>query len=157
MPFRALPLPPTVPGRVWLHAMPGRLEPWSDFERMAQEAKLSRIVCLTPWTEVQYFSPAYALAVEAGPPWLWQHLPMADYGLHAEAQAYRQGVETIAQGLTQGESVLLHCAAGIGRTGTTAACLLKKLGLSTDAACAQVWAAGSNPQSGLQAGWVESF
>ena len=39
--------------------------------------------------------------------------------------------------------MVLHCAAGIGRTGTTAACLLKGLGLSTAQALKQVREAGS--------------
>ncbi|MBH9552851.1 protein-tyrosine phosphatase family protein [Inhella gelatinilytica] len=157
MPFRPLPLPPSVSGRLWLYSMPGRLEPWSDFEQLAQAAGLTRIVCLTPWSELLYFAPAYAAAVEAGPPWVWQALPMADFGLHAQAKTYREGVATVVRALQAGESVLLHCAAGIGRTGTTAACVLKSLGLSSEAACAQVSAAGSNPQSALQSGWIEAF
>ena len=59
--------------------------------------------------------------------------------------------------LRGGESVLLHCAAGIGRTGTAAACVLKQLGLDNDSALARVRQAGSNPENALQSGLVDRF
>ncbi|MBB5206099.1 atypical dual specificity phosphatase [Inhella inkyongensis] len=157
MNLRALPLPVGLPGRLWLHSMPGRLEPWAQFEALAAQAGLSRIVCLTPWDEIDRLAPAYGRAIHAQPPWHWQHLPMQDFGLHSDAQSYADGVGQIVAALRQGESVLLHCAAGIGRTGSTAACVLKSLGLSADAALAQVRAAGSNPQSAAQSGLLDAF
>jgi protein-tyrosine phosphatase len=51
----------------------------------------------------------------------------------------------------------LHCAAGIGRTGSTAACVLKALGLSTGEALQRVLDAGSNPQNAQQSGLVDWF
>jgi protein-tyrosine phosphatase len=56
-----------------------------------------------------------------------------------------------------GGIVLLHCAAGIGRTGTTAACLLKRLGAPTAVALQRVRDAGSNPESALQQGLIDRF
>jgi len=53
--------------------------------------------------------------------------------------------------------VLVHCAAGIGRTGTVAACLLKRLGVPTAVALRRVREAGSNPESALQSGLIERF
>ncbi|MFO1251677.1 MAG: tyrosine-protein phosphatase [Inhella sp.] len=157
MPMRSLPLPASIPGRLWLHSMPGRLEPWAQFEALAEAAGLTRIVCLTPWDEVERLAPAYAVALSHRTPWHWQHLEMQDFGLHADAQRFRLGVIEIADALRQGESVLLHCAAGIGRTGTTAACVLKLLGLDAASALQQVRAAGSNPQSALQSGLLDVF
>lgn len=157
MPLRPLPLPAALPGRLWLSSMPGRLEPWHQFERMASEAGLSRIVCLTPWDEVERLAPSYALAIGRQPRWHWQHLPMEDFGLHDDATRYREGVLEIAAALQAGESVLLHCAAGIGRTGTTAACVLKALGMDAPRALAQVRAVGSNPQSAEQNGLLDHF
>lgn len=157
MPLRPLPLPEAVPGRLWLHSMPGRLETWAQFEALAEQAGLTRIVCLTPWNEIERMAPAYALALAQGTPWHWQHLEMQDFGLHDSAADYRSGVLEIADALQAGESVLLHCAAGIGRTGTTAACVLKTLGLDAASALQQVRAAGSNPQSALQSGLLDVF
>jgi len=53
--------------------------------------------------------------------------------------------------------VMLHCAAGLGRTGTAAACLLKRLGLDTNEAMQRIRDAGSNPQTALQSGLVDQF
>jgi protein tyrosine/serine phosphatase len=53
--------------------------------------------------------------------------------------------------------VLMHCAAGLGRTGTAAACLLKALGLEAGEALQRVRDAGSNPQNAEQSGLVHWF
>ncbi len=158
MPFRPLPLPASVSGAVWLHSMPGRLERWDAFVAEAQRAALTLTVCLTPRHEVASMSPAYDAALRQGTlPTRWLHLPMRDFGLADNLRDFRSGVEDIATQLQSGEVVLLHCAAGIGRTGTVAACLLKRLGVPREQALQQVLAAGSNPQSALQAGLVDSF
>jgi protein-tyrosine phosphatase len=82
---------------------------------------------------------------------------MRDFGLGADPSAFRQAVEQVASSLVLGQHVLLHCAAGIGRTGTVAACVLKDLGLPAATALARVREAGSNPQSALQSGWIDQF
>lgn len=158
MPFRPLPLPSPVPGRLWLHSMPGRLESWGAFLDAARASQLSLLVCLNPLEEVAQLSPGYHKAIAEGRlPLRWQHLPMRDFGLGVDPVAFRHGVEQLAQELSLGQHALLHCAAGIGRTGTVAACVLKRLGLSSAEALRQVREAGSNPQSALQAGWIEQF
>ena len=90
-------------------------------------------------------------------PFRWTHLPMADFGLADEVEPYRQAIDDVAATVRDGGAVLLHCAAGIGRTGTTAACLLKRLGASTPAALQRVRDAGSNPESALQRGLIDLF
>lgn len=156
--MRPLPLPPSAPGQVWLSAMPGRLQPWSQFEADARERGLMRIVCLTPLDEVAELSPDYhAAVVEGRLPYRWQPLAMRNFGLADSLRAYQDGVAEMTDALTAGEVLLLHCAAGIGRTGTTAACLLKRLGLPTDEALRRVREAGSNPESALQSGLIERF
>ncbi len=161
MPFRPVSLPALDPhssGRLWLQSMPGRLESWPAFLDEARLRQLHLVVCLNPLEEVAQLSPGYHKAITEGRlPFRWLHLPMRDFGLGADPLAFRQGVEQIAHSLVLGEQVLLHCAAGIGRTGTVAACVLKSLGLPREAALAAVRAAGSNPQSALQSGWVDQF
>ena len=156
--LRTLPLPDGVPGRAWLSDMPGRAQPWPQFLAEAADVGVTRVVCLTPRHEIASVSPAYRDALDAGDlPFAWQHMPLRDYGLALEPQAFRDAIEGLAARLRAGESVLLHCAAGIGRTGTVAACLLKCLGWPTPQALQQVRAAGSNPQSALQSGVIELF
>ena len=158
MPFRPLPLPADLSGRLWLHSMPGRLESWGAFLDEARARQLNLVVCLNPLEEVAQLSPAYHKAIAEGRlPFRWQHLPMRDFGLGQDPQLFRHGVEQLSQGLRLGDRALLHCAHGMGRTGTVAACVLKSLGLSSEAALASVRQAGSNPQSALQSGWIEQF
>lgn len=158
MSWRNLSLPPGAPGTMWLSAMPGRAEPWGAFLARARAKGLDALVCLTPLQEVRYLSPAYAHAVSEGRlPFDWVHLPMPDFGVSEQAQAYGEGVRRIAARLRDGEVLLMHCAAGIGRTGTTAACVLRCLGVPTVAALHAVQAAGSNPQSGAQWDLVEGM
>jgi atypical dual specificity phosphatase len=158
MAFRRLPLPAHVRGALWLDAMPGRLQPWPQFVAEAERAGLTRIVCLTEMHEISGVSPDYHRAIaDRSLPCRWVPLPMVDFGLSEEAEKFREGVIRLADELVAGEVVLLHCAAGIGRTGTVAACLLKRLGLSSVEALHRVQAAGSNPQSAVQWGLIERF
>lgn len=156
--FRPIALPEPARGALWLHAMPGRLEPWPTFLAEAQRVRLSLLVCLTPRHELAALSPGYDEALRQGTlPMRWQHLPMRDLGLAANLEVFRDGIEQIALAVEGGEVALLHCAAGIGRTGTAATCLLKRLGLPREQALQRVRAAGSSPESAAQSGLVDSF
>lgn len=158
MALRPLPLPAPVPGRLWLSAMPGRFDRWDSFLRQAERERLTLVACLTPTSEMEELAPDYAGAVRAGRlPFRWLQLPMPNYGVPEDPAGFRRAVAAMAGELRQGGSLLLHCAAGIGRTGTVAACLLKALGVPGDEAVQQVRAAGSNPQNALQSGLVDWF
>jgi len=82
---------------------------------------------------------------------------MQNFGLPNDMPAFDAGIEQAATRLLAGDAVVLHCAAGLGRTGTAAACLLKRLGLSTSEAMRRVREAGSNPENALQSGLVNRF
>jgi atypical dual specificity phosphatase len=156
--LRRLRLPPELRGQVWLSPMPGRSEEWSGFLARAARAGLTEIVCLTPRHEITTVSPAYGTAIEDGSlPFRWSHLPMHNFGLSLHADAFRDGIDRIAASVQNGEVVLMHCAAGIGRTGTAAACLLKRLGLSRAEALKEVRDAGSSPESAEQSGLIDKF
>jgi protein-tyrosine phosphatase len=157
MSFRPVDLPPAIPGKLWLASMPGRFEAWSAFEKQARRAGLAMVVCLTPREEIEELSPDYHSAVTAGVPFRWVSLPMPNFGVPEDASTFRRQVAEIAQALRNGDAVMMHCAAGIGRTGSTAACVLKALGLSTDEALQRVRDAGSNPQNAKQSGLVDWF
>lgn len=156
--FRPLALPPETKGRLWLSAMPGRHTPWPAFLDDARRAQLDIVVCLNPLDEVAYVSPAYYSAITASElPCRWMHLPMRNFALAEQFHAFKPAVEQIARELQGGASVLLHCAAGIGRTGTVAACVLKQLGLPKEEALWRVRDAGSSPESAVQTGLVDEF
>lgn len=158
MALRPVVLPPGVPGTLWLSSMPGRFSPWPAFEIEAQRAGLALVVCLTPREEVAELSPAYHAAVAQGTlPFRWLNLPMPNFGLPEDAPTFRREIERIADELRRGDAVMLHCAAGLGRTGTAAACVLKALGLPQVDALERVREAGSNPQNATQSGLVGWF
>lgn len=156
--MRGVPLPPEVPGHLWLSAMPGRFEPFKAFLTEAKERHVDLVLCLAPVEELAVLSPAYRTAVTQGTlPFRWLNLPMRNYGLPPDLPEFQDGIAQAADALRAGEAVLLHCAAGLGRTGSAAACVLKSLGLPTDEALQRVRDAGSNPQTAQQTGLVERF
>lgn len=157
MSFRAVKLP-EVPGRLWLASMPGRFEPWTEFLAEQRRAGLGLVLCLAPRDEVAVTSPTYHRAIaESLLPFRWLNLPMRNYGLPLDMHGFREGIEQAADALRKGDSVLLHCAAGMGRTGTAAACVLKELGLPRDDALRRIRDAGSNPENAEQSGLVDLF
>ncbi|HSH92326.1 MAG TPA: tyrosine-protein phosphatase [Ramlibacter sp.] len=158
MAFRPVALPPEVPGTLWLSSMPGRFEAWASFESQCRNNELALVVCLTPRDEMKELSPVYHNAVAQGTlPCRWLNLPMRNFGVPEDANGFRHDVQQIADALRKGDAVMLHCAAGIGRTGSTAACVLKALGLGTDDALQRVRDAGSNPENAQQSGLVNWF
>jgi protein-tyrosine phosphatase len=158
MELRPVELPPPATGSLWLAGMPARFEPWPAFEARARAAGVRLLVCLTPRSEVAELSPRYHEGIAQGTlPFQWLHLPMRNFGLPEDAAAFRGGVRLVTEALQRGDGVMLHCAAGLGRTGSTAACVLKALGLPTAEALQRVRDAGSNPQNAQQTGLVNWF
>ncbi|WP_374568287.1 dual specificity protein phosphatase family protein [Ideonella sp.] len=158
MAFRRVELPAGVPGALWLSSMPGRWEPWANFIDEARRTHLALTLCLTEPSEVAELSPDYRQAIDTGTlPGTWINVPMRNYDVADDAADLRDAVDTVARTLREGGAVLLHCAAGMGRTGTAAACVLKRLGLPVDEALRRVRDAGSNPQSAVQSGLVNWF
>ena len=158
MALRRVHLPPEVPGQLWLGSMPGRFESWSAFEAQAERSRLRLVVCLTPRSELAELSPDYHAAVVAGRvSFRWQQVAMRNFGVPEDSAGFRRDVAAIADALKSGDAVMLHCAAGVGRTGTAAACVLKSLGLDAGEALQRVRDAGSNPQNAEQSGLVDWF
>jgi protein-tyrosine phosphatase len=145
-------------GELWLGSMPGRFERWAEFAAEARRRKLALVVCLAPPEEIASLSPSYWQAVGEGSlDFRWINLPMQNFGLPRDVPGFQEGIAQAAEALKAGGSVMIHCAAGIGRTGTAAACLLKRLGLSTEEAMQRVRDAGSNPETAQQSGLVDQF
>lgn len=50
--FRTVQLPAQMAGQLFLHSMPGRLEPLANFLQAAEGEKLTGIICLTSLAEI---------------------------------------------------------------------------------------------------------
>jgi hypothetical protein len=111
-----------LPGRVLAGAHPARLLP------ALLQAGITHFVDLTSEFDV-------ARPYVPDPAQRLSH-PIRDFGVPT-AQDMRHSLDAIQSVLAEeGTCVYLHCKAGIGRTGTVAACLLVEYGYSADEAMA---------------------
>jgi atypical dual specificity phosphatase len=128
--------------------MPGRCEPLEVFLHELENCQINHILCLVSDSEIEEKSPDYLEAIKAEtlPARLWQH-EIPDYGVPNQAGGILHAVKSIKQALIRGESVVIHCAAGIGRTGMVAVLLLTRLGFSIPTATRTIEQAGSTPET----------
>ena len=108
--------------------------------------------------EIAAKSPDYKVAIER------QRLscaidiyPIQDFSTPEDQQHFSRALQKCAERLQRGESLLIHCAAGIGRTGSSAICLLLKLGYSLAEATDLVTAAGSGPETSGQKRFIARY
>ena len=124
-----IPLPSTQ-GALWLC---GRNDVGPDPEAVLAWAEASTVVCLNHVDELAMRYPEYVewLRNNMGGRAIWY--PIQNF--HApSARSVMPVVRMITERLERGEGVLMHCAAGQGRAGTMATCVLMALGDSiTDA------------------------
>jgi hypothetical protein len=122
-----------------------------DPEHALARVQATTMVCLTQRHELADRYPNYV-------DWLGRHggehgralwFPIPD--LHAPPLAeVRKFLDGLVSRLGRDERIVMHCAAGIGRAGTLACCLLVLLGV--EAAEARRIVAASRPMAGPEAG-----
>jgi ADP-ribosyl-[dinitrogen reductase] hydrolase len=116
------------------------------------------VVCLVEAHELSGHWPHYVTWLEnhrdTGAVWF----PIHD--LHAppldRAAPFLDG---LVERLRDGEHLLIHCAAGMGRAGTIAACLLVRMGMDVESGLALVRASrpGAGPEAGSQLDLVRAI
>lgn len=146
-----------IPGRLFKMGMPGR---FTDLEADLEEMRKSGvelIVCLTPQDEMQAKSERYFEAVVDQRLGI-EHveLPIEDQGVPLDVREYEAVVARVHDLLISGKAVLVHCAAGIGRTGVFIISLLQNLGHDTEAATQIARRAGSWPENNEQRAFLSS-
>src|SRR5690349_17559958 len=147
MNLRPLQIPDGIPGKVLLTAMPGSRASFAADRAAILAAGVDTVLCLNPMKEIQGKSIDYFGAIQADHlPWRQAMLPMPDFDVADDRDAWLAHIREIGQQVKDGHTVLIHCAAGIGRTGTAAVCLLMCLGVNQPDALRAVLAAGSNPE-----------
>lgn len=135
-----LPAETTQPGRLGMTIAPGR----RDFGRsLDEDLKVIRkegvdaVVCLLAVDEFQkyglddLFDRYHAVQLDV------YQLPILD-GRVPSRDELNALVAWLEQTLASGKRVLMHCAGGLGRAGTVAACFLRQRGLSAEQAIATV-------------------
>ena len=144
-----VPLPAGVPGTLWLcgkHAIAPHVQVVVD-----ATSGWVTVVCLTERHELAERYPEYVGWLDVHAPGrqraVWFPIP----DLHAPSvDAMLPFVDDLVERLQRGDHLLVHCGAGIGRAGTTAVCILLRLGADLDEALAQV--AASRPMAGPEVG-----
>lgn len=143
-----VPLPEGVPGRLWLC---GKHAIGPDHEALLAEVGVpATVVCLTERHELADRYPAYvAWLDDPTSPSRW--FPIHDLHAPDPDTMERFGGELVER-LRDGDTLVVHCAAGKGRAGTTAVCVLLGLGMALDDALHTVaWARpGAGPEVGVQ-------
>lgn len=87
------------------------------------------------------------------------HYPITDYGVPDNMAAFKKKVATVLCHLKAGERVMLHCWAGIGRSGLLACALLFELGVPEDEIFSTVSDARgcTVPENNLQKQWLTRY
>lgn len=144
-------LPADVPGRLYKMGLPGRFTDLEDDLQEMRKAGVELIVCLTPQDEMQAKSERYFEAVVDQRLGI-EHveLPIEDQGVPVDVAAYDELVARVQGLLNEDKAVLVHCAAGIGRTGVFIISVLQNLGHDTAEATQMARGAGSWPENNEQ-------
>lgn len=147
--LRAVALPEKLtPGKLYLSSMPGRNEPLKQFLQEITAAGVGHILCLVSDEEIAEKSPRYLAAIRKNEiPASLSRFAISDFGVPKDAPGLKTLLGQIREKLNKGESVVIHCAAGCGRTGMVAILLLMMMGLPPARARALVERAGSGPET----------
>lgn len=134
------------PGRLWLcgkHYIAPRIE------QIRRDLDVSLVVCLVEMHELAGRYDDYLTWLRANNGSSAHWFPVHDLNVPEFDEALALS-ETIAEELRRGRNVVVHCAAGIGRAGTTAVCTLMLLGAEMADALSIVRA--HRPMAGPEAG-----
>ncbi|HEX4303328.1 MAG TPA: protein-tyrosine phosphatase family protein [Rhizomicrobium sp.] len=147
------------PGRLAVAPKP-RGGDWLEDEIRSWRAQaIDCVVCLLENDEIAELSLGAEAKYCAENEVAFLRFPIADRGLpdsHREAIAL---VRDIANRLQTGQNVLIHCRAGIGRTGLVAAGTLISLGVAPEHALAAIGTARrvQVPDTDAQRDWIFAF
>jgi protein-tyrosine phosphatase len=140
-----IPLPAGLDGRLWLC---GKQFVAPDPEAALAYVSGTAVICLNEESDLKRW-PEYVEWLNAQPPTRVLWCPIPDLYVPPRDTALDL-LDQLRVRLDDGQSVLMHCGAGIGRAGTIAAGLLVTLGAAPQDAVAHVRA--HRPMAGPEAG-----
>jgi len=128
-------LPFHLPGRVFRSAMPfSSFDPNGKLLERYLEEQVSVVVLLVSDGNCWKHSGRDLRSLYQDQGLTVIYLPIPDFGVPEQDELERDVTAALGYSL-EGKNIAIHCQAGIGRTGTFAACLAKRtLGLSGDEA-----------------------
>ena len=141
-----IPLPSDCPGELWLC---GKHVIGLDVEATLSFTGADRVVCLTQRHELIDRYPAYVSWLDDNQPSraTWAATPdLGTLSADESLQLYR----TLTNFVQAGAKLIVHCAAGIGRSGTAAVAILMLLG--TEIGEAEDIVAANRPMAGPETG-----
>jgi protein-tyrosine phosphatase len=145
--FRRVDIPDSIPGKLYLTVMPGRFESIGEFISRIISLSIQEVVCLTPLEEIEERSVEYYHLITSGDyPWHLEHFPIPDFGVPSDTGAFILLSKRMAESLLKGDNLVIHCYAGIGRTGILAMVTLMALGMKRAGAAAAVRKAQAQPE-----------
>ena len=146
----------------WLSINGGRLAVFHR-PKLALLASLKAEGCTHVLTLLSEHEQAKNLGLavgELGLQWIWSPLPNGDPPSNARSDELQVLLKSLAKILAEGGSILIHCSAGIHRTGMISNALLRSLGLNADEAKAGLLAMRQVTHDGVGAhrlAWGERF
>ncbi len=148
-------------GKIYLHSMPGIYENLDELTKKLKELKLSKIICLITKSEIKVESLTYLKAVINcqldNIPIIYN--PVPDFGIPVGKKALAEYHTTLRKAYEElkTRNILIHCFAGIGRTGTFSVILLRMIGYSFEEAYNIVLSSGSRPQTSEQMDFCREY
>lgn len=143
-----IPLPPTATGRLWLC---GKHAIGPDPEALMRRVDADGVVCLNQEHELADRYPDYVRWLRAQPSERALWYPIHDLSAPA-LEEFAPVLTDIVDRVVSGSRLIVHCAAGIGRAGTTAVAVLVSLSVPLDEALEHVrrHRPGAGPEAGGQ-------
>lgn len=138
-------------GKLYLCSMPGRFEPLEISLQEQAAAAVGTVICLVSDDEIARKSPDYLSAIQREEiPATLVRFEITDYGLPSNVEEFDRTLDLIRGKLDDGASVVIHCAAGKGRTGMASIRLLIRMGMPLEQAIESIRLAGSSPDTQAQ-------